>query len=113
MAQFTTRQQDGVSIVDVKGKIVIGVGDVQLREAVRDLLSDGTRKIVLNLADVTGIDSSGIGELVSAYTATSRDGGQLKLANLPPKVRDILHITQLITVFEVFDNEDEAVASFR
>ncbi|WP_405014873.1 STAS domain-containing protein [Kitasatospora sp. NBC_01539] len=112
MAQFTTRQQDGASIVDVKGAIVIGVGDVQLREAVRELLSDGKKKIVLNLADVTRIDSSGIGELVSAFTTTSREGGKLKLTNLPPKVYDLLVITQLITVFEVFDSEDEAVASF-
>ncbi|MFE4599236.1 STAS domain-containing protein [Kitasatospora indigofera] len=112
MAQITTRQQDGVSVVDVKGRIVIGVGDVQLREAVRGLLSDGARKIVLNLADVTSIDSSGIGELVSAYTATSRENGQLKLANLPPKIMDILRITQLLTVFDVHDSEDEATASF-
>jgi anti-sigma B factor antagonist len=112
MTQFTTRQRGGASVVDIKGKIVLGIGDVQLGETVRNLLSDGARNVLLNLADVTRIDSSGVGELASAYTAVSRAGGELKLANLPPKISDLLRITQLITVFDVYDSEDEAVASF-
>jgi anti-sigma B factor antagonist len=98
--------------VEVEGKITIGRGDVALREAVHQVLAEGARKILIDLGDVTTIDSSGVGELVSAYTTVTHRGGKLKLLNLPPKVNDILQITQLITVFDVFDNESEAVASF-
>ncbi|MGW6916710.1 STAS domain-containing protein [Kitasatospora sp. NPDC054939] len=112
MATITLRKVDDVTVLDLKGKITIGVGDVQLRESVREALSGGAKNILLNLTDVTTIDSSGIGELVSAYTATTNQGGRLKLANLPPKITDMLQITQLITVFEVYDDEAEAVASF-
>jgi anti-sigma B factor antagonist len=107
-----TRQSGDVTILDLGGRITIGVGDVQLRSAIREALDSGARKIVLNLAKVTSIDSSGVGELVSSYTAVTGRDAKLKLADLPPKVRDILFITRLITVFEVFDTEDEAVASF-
>ena len=106
------RERDGVLILDVEGKITIGKGDIALREAVHKALDDGARKVVIRLADVSTIDSSGVGELVSAFTTVTNRGGKLKLLNLPPKVNDILQITQLITVFEVYDNEDEAVASF-
>lgn len=102
----------GVTIIAPSGKITIGVGDVALREAVNEALSAGNKKILVNLGKVSTIDSSGIGELVSAFTTVKNRGGQLKLVNLPPKVADILQITQLITVFEVFDNLDEAIASF-
>jgi len=112
MPSFETRQRDGVTILDLKGKITIGVGDVQLRGAVHQALDSGSTKILLNFAGVTTIDSSGIGELVSSYTTTNHRGGKLKLVSLPPKVNDILHITQLITVFDVYDTEDEAVAAF-
>ena len=106
------RVRDGVTILEVEGKITIGKGDVALREAVHQALSDGATKIVMNLGSVSTIDSSGVGELVSAFTTVTNRGGKLKLLNLPPKVNDILQITQLITVFETFDNEDEAVGSF-
>jgi len=106
------RERDAVTILDVEGKITIGKGDVALREAVHDALGAGARQILIDLADVTTVDSSGVGELVSAFTTVTNRGGKLKLLNLPPKVNDILQITQLITVFEVYDNEDEALASF-
>jgi len=106
------RVRDGVTILEVEGKITIGKGDAALREAVHQALSDGATKIVMNLGSVSTIDSSGVGELVSAFTTVTNRGGRLKLLNLPPKVNDILQITQLITVFETFDNEDEAVGSF-
>jgi anti-sigma B factor antagonist len=110
--KVNVRQRDGVTILDLKGKITIGVGDVALRNAVQDAINSGATKIVINLRDVTTIDSSGVGELVSAYTSATNRGVKLILANLPAKVTDILQITQLITVFDVFDSEDEAVRSF-
>ena len=110
--KIAVRQQEGVTIIEPKGKITIGVGDVALRDAVHEALEAGGRNILLNLADVTTIDSSGIGELVSGYTTVTNRGGKLKLLGLPPKVQDILQITQLVTVFEVFEDEAEAIASF-
>ena len=109
---ITQRQVGDVTILDVSGKITIGVGDVQVRDAVHMALGSGARNLVLNLRNVTTIDSAGVGELVSAYTTVTNRGGKLKLLNLPSKVNDILQITQLITVFEVFDSEDEAIRSF-
>jgi anti-sigma B factor antagonist len=110
--KIETRHSAGVTILEPKGKITIGVGDVALREAVGEALEAGARNILVNLGGVSTIDSSGIGELVSAYTTVSNRGGKLKLYNLPPKVSDILQITQLISVFEVFDNQEEAVGSY-
>ena len=110
--KFTTREVGGVTIVDLSGKITLGEGGVTLREEVRKLLGEGKKKIVLNLADVNYIDSSGLGELVSAYTAVKNGGGELKLLNLTSKVRDLLVITKLVTVFDVKDNEAAAVSSF-
>jgi anti-sigma B factor antagonist len=109
---ISARHRGGVTILDVKGKITIGVGDVALREAVNGALEAGSKSILLNLAGVSTVDSSGVGEMVSAYTTVTNRGGKLKLEKLPSKVADILQITQLITVFEVYDNEDEAVESF-
>jgi anti-sigma B factor antagonist len=109
--KVNVRQRDGVTILDLKGKITIGVGDVALRNAVQDVINSGANRVVINLHDVTTIDSSGVGELVSAYTTARNRGAQLRLENLPAKVSDILQITQLITVFDVFDTEDEAVKS--
>jgi anti-sigma B factor antagonist len=109
--KVNVRQRDGVTILDLKGKITIGVGDVALRNAVQDVINGGANRVVINLHDVTTIDSSGVGELVSAYTTARNRGAQLRLENLPAKVSDILQITQLITVFDVFDTEDEAVKS--
>lgn len=108
-----TRQRDGVTILDLKGKITIGSGDVALRNAVQEVLGSGATNVLINMRDVSTIDSSGIGELVSSYTTATNRGVKLKLFNLPDKVSDILTITQLITVFDVFDSEDEAVRSFQ
>jgi anti-sigma B factor antagonist len=110
--QLSTRQRDGVTIIDLKGKITIGSGDVELRNAVLQAVNNGAKKILINLSEVTTIDSSGVGELVSSYTAAKNRGAQLKLVNLPPKVQDVLTVTQLITVFDVYDTEDEAIRSF-
>ena len=110
--KIEARHDRGVTILEPKGKITIGVGDVALREAVSEALEAGARNILVDLGEVTTIDSSGIGELVSAYTTVTNRGGKLKLVNLPPKVTDILQITQLISVFEVFDTVDEALATF-
>jgi len=107
------RQSGDVTVLDLSGKVTIGEGSVQLREAVRKLLDDGKKKILLNLGDVAYVDSSGIGELVSSYTTTNNQGGQLKLLNLTKKIQDLLMITKLLTVFETFDNEAAAVASFK
>ena len=109
---FTTREVGGVTLVDLSGKITLGEGGVTLREEVRKLLAAGQKKIVLNLAEVNYIDSSGLGELVSAYTAVKNAGGELKLLNLTSKVRDLLVITKLVTVFDVKDDEASAVSSF-
>jgi anti-sigma B factor antagonist len=110
--KFNNRQSGDVTILDLSGKITIGSGDVALREAIQGILATGATKILINMAAVTMIDSSGIGELVSAYTTTTGRGAKLKLVNLPAKVSDILTITQLITVFDVYDNEPEAIQSF-
>jgi anti-sigma B factor antagonist len=111
--KVSTRQVDGVSIVDCSGRITLGEGSVVLRDTVKDLLGKGQKKILLNLGDVNYIDSSGIGELVSAYTTAKNQGGELKLLKLTKKVHDLLQITKLYTVFEVKDDEAAAVKSFR
>ena len=109
----STRQVNGVTIVDLSGRITLGEGSVLLRDMVRDLVTKGQRKILLNLGDVTYIDSSGIGELVSAFTTVRNQGGELKLLNLTKKVHDLLQITKLYTVFDVKDDEATAVAAFK
>ena len=110
--KISTRQVDGVTVLDMSGRITLGEGSVQLRDAVRDLLSKGQKHILLNLGDVTYIDSSGIGELVSAFTTAKNQGGELKLLNLTRKVHDLLQITKLYTVFDVKDDEATAIKSF-
>ncbi len=107
------RDHESVRIVEVSGKITIGSGDVKLRELIHAALDAGISKILLNLAGISAIDSSGIGELVACYTTVSTRGGQLKLMKLSPKINDILQVTQLITVFDIFATEAEALASFR
>jgi len=107
------RQVDGVNIVDCSGRITLGEGSIVLRDIVKDMLSKGQKKILLNLGDVNYIDSSGIGELVSAYTTVKNQGGELKLLNLTKKVHDLLQITKLYTVFDVKDDEATAIKSFR
>ena len=109
----TIRQVDSVMVIDVSGRITQGEGCAQLRELIREQLGKGHKQILLNLADVTYIDSSGIGELVSAFTAVSNQGGQLKLLNLTKKVHDLLQITKLYTVFDIHDDEAKAIASFQ
>jgi anti-sigma B factor antagonist len=108
-----TRQVNGVTVVDMSGRITLGEGSVILRDTIRDLLSRGSKKILLNLGDVTYIDSSGIGELVSAFTSVRNQGGELKLLNLTKKVHDLLQITKLYTVFDIKDDETAAVGAFK
>ncbi|MCZ6727199.1 MAG: STAS domain-containing protein [Acidobacteria bacterium] len=110
--QMTAQHREGVTIIYPKGKITIGMGDVALRDAVQEALNAGATKILINLKDVSTADSSGIGEMVAAYTTVTNRGGALKLCELPNKVTDVLQITQLITVFDVFESEDEAIGSF-
>ncbi len=110
--KVSTRQVDGVTILDLSGRITLGEGSVTLRDAIRELLAKGDKNILLNLGDVSYIDSSGIGELVSAFTSVKNAGGELKLLNLTKKVHDLLQITKLYTVFDVKDDETSAVGSF-
>ena len=108
------RQAGDVTVLDMDGKITIGEGSVALRSAIRRLLEEGKKKVLLNLAGVGYIDSSGIGELVSSYTAIEvKGGGQLKLLNLTQKLQDLLTITKLLTVFDVYDSEADALNSFK
>lgn len=107
-----TRQVDGVTIIDLSGRITLGEGSVVLRDTIKDSVSKGNKKILLNLGEVNYIDSSGIGELVSAFTSVRNQGGDLKLLNLTKKVHDLLQITKLYTVFDVKDDEAAAVSSF-
>jgi anti-sigma B factor antagonist len=108
----TSRTVDDVEIISLQGKITIGAGDTQLREVITNAVNAGKNKILLDLSGVTTIDSSGIGELVGSYTTATNRGGKLKLLHLPAKLNELLHVTQLITVFEVYENEQEAIASF-
>ncbi len=108
----TTRDVNGVEIVKLEGKITIGAGDSQLREVISNAISNGKNKILLDMSGVTTIDSSGIGELVGSYTTVANRGGRLKLLHLPAKLNELLHVTQLITVFEVYEDEAEALKSF-
>ena len=108
----TSRTVDDVEIISLQGKITIGSGDTQLREVITNSVNAGKTNILLDLSGVTTIDSSGIGELVGSYTTVTNRGGKLKLLHLPAKLNELLHVTQLITVFEVYENENEAVASF-
>ncbi len=108
----TIRTMGDVAILDLKGKITIGEGDVMLRENIENLLKEGKRNIILNLAKVSYMDSSGVGELVGTFTTVNNRGGKMKLLNLTDKIQDLLQITQLLTVFECFSDEDEAVGSY-
>jgi anti-sigma B factor antagonist len=110
--QVTTRQVGDVSVIDVTGRITLGEGASTLRESIRDLVAKGNKKILLNLSDVSYIDSSGIGELVSGFTTVTNQGGVLRLLGLTKRVKDLLQITKLYTVFEVYDDETSAIRSF-
>jgi len=107
------RQAGDITVLDMDGRITIGEGSIALRSAIRRLLEEGKKKILLNLAGVGYIDSSGIGELVSSYTTINKAEGQLKLLSLTQKLQDLLTITKLLTVFDVYDNEGEALASYK
>src|SRR5215469_3676843 len=108
----STRQVGAVTIVDLSGQIKLGEGSSVLRDTVKDLLGKGQKKILVNLGDVNYIDSAGIGELVSAFTSSRNQGGELKLLHLTKKIHDVLQLTKLYTVFDVRDDEAEALAAF-
>jgi anti-sigma B factor antagonist len=111
--QGTCREMGEVAIIDFSGKITLGEGSSTLRKTVRELLDQGKRKILLNLSDVDYIDSSGIGEMVSAYTTVRSAQGELKLVHLTKRVHDLIQITRLFTVFDVQEDEASALRSFR
>jgi anti-sigma B factor antagonist len=111
--KVATRQVDGVTILDLSGRITLGEGSVTLRDTVHDVLAKGSKKILLNLENINYIDSSGIGELVSGFTSVRNAGGELKLLNLTKKVHDLLQITKLYTVFDIWDNEASGISAFK
>ncbi|HSL55636.1 MAG TPA: STAS domain-containing protein [Pyrinomonadaceae bacterium] len=106
------RQAGDVTILDLSGEVRIGEGAISLRDSIRNLADSGKRKVLLNLAGVKYMDSSGVGELIANYTTISRQGGQLKLLNLTDRIQNLLVITKLLTVFDSYDNEAEALKSF-
>jgi anti-sigma B factor antagonist len=110
--KLNVRQVGDISVVDVAGRITLGEGSSTLRDSLREMVGNGQKKILLNLGEVSYIDSSGIGELVSGFTTVTNSGGQLQLLNLTKRVKDLLQITKLYTVFDVHDSETSAVRSF-
>lgn len=110
--KMTTRQVGDVTVIDAAGRITLGEGATIFRDTIRDLATKGGKKLLVNLSEVSYIDSSGIGEMVSGFTTVTNHGGQLKLLGLSKRVKDLLQITKLYTVFEVFDDEASAVRSF-
>ncbi|MCA1625931.1 MAG: STAS domain-containing protein [Acidobacteria bacterium] len=110
---ISERQAGDITILDMSGKVTLGEGSVALRTAIRRLLGEGKKKLLLNLGGVGYIDSSGIGELVSSFTAVNKEEGTLKLLNLTQKIQDLLAITKLLTVFDVFDSESDALNSYK
>ena len=111
-AKLTSRQVGDVTVMDAAGRITLGEGASAFRDRIREIVAKGDKKILLNLADVSYIDSSGIGEMVSGFTTVTNNGGQLKLVGLTKRVKDLLQITKLYTVFEAFDDEAAAIRSF-
>jgi anti-sigma B factor antagonist len=107
------REERGVAILDLQGGITMGSGDIAVRQAISDAVHSGRHKILLNMAGVTALDSSGVSELVSSHAIVSNRGGRIKLLNLPPAITDLLIISQLFTVFDVYDSEAEAIDSFQ
>ena len=110
--QITERSNNGVTVLDLSGKILLGEGDDVVRGKVRGVIAAGGRKLLLNLADVPYVDSAGLGELVRCHTRMVQVGGSVKLLNLTARLQDLLQITKLVTVFETFESEDSAVGSF-
>ena len=110
---IASREVDGVTVLDLSGRITLGEGSVQVRDAIRNLIGKGQKHILLNLEDVNYIDSSGLGELVSAYTSARNQGAALKLLKLTKKDHDLLQLTKLYTVFDIYDDEATAISSFK
>ncbi len=110
--QIEERPTGDVIVLDLKGKMTLGEGDELLKDKINSLVHQGRRKVVLNLEGVPYIDSAGLGEIVRTYTTVSRQGGSMKLLNLTKRITDLLSITKLLTVFETYDNEADAVRSF-
>ena len=110
--KLTTRQVNEVTVIDVSGRITLGEGSSLLRDELRSLIGSNRRMILLNMADVSYVDSSGIGQLVAAFTTVSSQGGQLKLLNLTKRLKELLQMTKVISIFEVFDDEKKAVVTF-
>ena len=110
---IASREVDGVTVLGLSGRITLGEGSVQLRDAIRDLIGKGQKSILLDLGDVNYIDSSGLGELVSAYTTARNQGATLKLLKLTKKVHDLLQLTKLYTVFDIYDDEATAIGFFK
>jgi anti-sigma B factor antagonist len=111
--QIDERVVDGVTILDLKGKMTLGEGDELLRDRINALLQQEKKQLLLNLANVPYIDSAGLGEIVRTYTTVSRQGGKLKLLNLTKRIQDLLAITKLLTVFDTYDSEAEAIQSYK
>ena len=110
--EISERNDGKVTVLNLSGKITLGEGDVLLKDKLHSLLNQGRKDVLLNLAQVSYVDSAGLGAIVSAYTTMTREGGSLKLANVTKKLQDLLSITKLLTVFETFDSEAEALRSF-
>jgi anti-sigma B factor antagonist len=111
--QISERESGAVTILDLSGKVTLGDGDTLLKDKLHSLLHQGKKNVLLNLGDVSYVDSAGLGAIVAAYTTMTREGGALKLSNVTKKLQDLLSITKLLTVFETFDSEDEAVRSYK
>lgn len=111
--KITRREVGNVSVIEPKGKITIGEGDVQLREEIQKLLAEDKKNLVLDLSGVSYMDSAGVGELVSVYTSVKNRAGELKLSGLTKKIKDLLSITQLMTIFDTYEDVDQAIGSFR
>ena len=110
--EVTKRTRDGITILGPKGKITIGKGDIALRDSIQQALAGGAKKILIDLGSTKKMDSSGMGELVAARARVIEHGAELKLMNLPKKIKNVLGIAQLITAYDIFDEEEEAVGSF-
>jgi anti-sigma B factor antagonist len=111
--QISERESGAVTILDLSGKVTLGEGDALLKDKLHSLLHQGKKNVLLNLGDVSYVDSAGLGAIVAAYTTMAKEGGSLKLSNVTKKLQDLLSITKLLTVFETFDSEDEAVRSYK
>ena len=111
--EISERHDGKVTVLNLSGKITLGEGDLLLKDKLHSLLNQGRKDVLLNLAQVSYVDSAGLGAIVAAYTTMTREGGSLKLANVTKKLQDLLSITKLLTVFDTFDSEDEALRSYK